>query len=74
MTTEPGVLPKEYEDLDFQKLAPGLQDAIKMIQYEVIREDQNPKVEQPDEIILKAAPVDFSKSVEEVNAAVAASK
>ncbi len=74
MTTEPGVLPKEYEDLDFQKLAPGLQDAIKMIQYEVIREDQNPKVEQPDEVILKAAPVDFSKSVEEVNAAVAASK
>ena len=39
MTTEPGVLPKEYEDLDFNKLAPGLQEAIKMIQYEVIKED-----------------------------------
>jgi len=24
MTTEPGVLPKEYEDLDFDRLAPGL--------------------------------------------------
>ncbi|MFM7851924.1 MAG: hypothetical protein ACKO96_08405 [Flammeovirgaceae bacterium] len=45
-----------------------------MIQYEVIKEDENPKDEVTDEVILKAAPVDFSKSVEEVNAAVAASK
>jgi hypothetical protein len=39
MTTKPGELPKEYEDLDFHKLVKGLKDAIKMIQYEVIKED-----------------------------------
>lgn len=45
-----------------------------MIQYEVIKEDENPTTGEVDEVILRAAPVDFSKSVEEVNAAVQASK
>lgn len=72
MTTEPGVLPKEYDELDFKSLAPQMQHAIQLIKLEVLNEEKNPQ--KIDEDTVRAAPVDFSKSIEEVNAAVAASK
>ena len=41
MTTEPGVLPKEYDELDFSKLAPQLQHDLKMIHLEVVSSENN---------------------------------
>ena len=35
MTTEPGVLPKNYDTLSFKKIAPGLKDAIMGVKAEV---------------------------------------
>jgi len=49
-----------------------MQHAIQLIKLEVLNEEKNPPKSEEDTV--RAAPVDFSKSIEEVNAAVAASK
>ncbi len=71
MTTEPGVLPKDYEELDYSKMAPQLQTAISTMQIEL--EHQVLKVESEAEEE-KPIAVDFGQSLDKVEATIEKSK
>ena len=39
MTSEPGLLPKDYEELDFSKVSPEMRQAILAVKVEAAKQD-----------------------------------